>query len=275
MRRFGTTLRFAIAFAAVLTAGISSGNNSVGLAYNLNTYPFNMGYSLLWPLTNTFGYGITNPYYVLNRAFQQTAYSPYGYVPYGSRFPNSYGNLNNLSGMQNYQNYQPNGANNANPSAYSQQQYMNNLPPGVNGGVSSNAGPPVQDQIAYQGQSGVQTLQGAPSGSMRGAPLGSMQGTPLGSMPTAAPNRFAGANMQGDTPFVTGFFDLINRQYKGDIGRAFKDRDVVAWAQALGLPISESHSNFGKVRKEAISRVLRDNSMDASSKLEALRVLMR
>jgi hypothetical protein len=273
MRRFGNTLRNAVALAIVLACGAHSN----GLAYNLNTYPFNLGYSLLWPLNNTFGYGITNPYYVLNRAFQQTAYSPYGYVPYGNRFPNSYNNLNNLSGMQNYNN-QANGANgtngaiNANPTAYNQ-QYMNNLPPGVNGGVSSNAGPPM-DQIAYQGQqspSNIQTLQGQPGAGSNRQTLQSGQNQ----FPNPAPDRSAGLNMQGNSPFAAGFFDLINRQYKGDIGRAFKDKDVVAWAQALGLPVSQTHSNFGKVRKDAISSVLRDQSMDAGSKLEALRILMR
>jgi len=278
MRRFGITLRNA-ALAAILAVGANYFTQ--GFAYNLNTYPFNMGYGLLWPLTNTFGYGITNPYYVLTRAMQQTAYSPYGYVPYGNRFPNSYNNLNNLSGMQNYnQANQANGAYNANPAAYNQ-QYMNNLPPGVNGGVSANQGP-VQDQIAYQGQqnnpSNIQTLQNGSfqsPGRFPGQSQGQSPGQSLGSMPNAAPDRFANGNMQGNTPFATGFFDLINRQYKGDIGRAFKDKDVVSWAQALGLPVSQNHANFGKVRKDAISSVLHDQSMDASSKLEALRILMR
>jgi hypothetical protein len=257
-------------------------------AYNLGYT--NMGYSMLYPLTNL-AYG---PYYILNRVMMQNVYSPYGYSPYGGKFGglgnSSYGynNMNNLSGNQNFSNYNQNNNqgnwNRQNPSGnYSQQPNSNqqgslNQNGNTNNGSYTNQDPFSPAPQPYNaGQPGSQqfdanngrTAQPNPS-QVLAAGGGSL---PPGG-PAPAPNRYGGRPDQG--AFANEFLNVLSNKYHGDASRAFKDNDVRAWAQALNVPIPDNGSldKMGHVRKQAINSVLKDNSLDTGSKLDALRVLL-
>jgi hypothetical protein len=249
-------------------------------AYNLGYT--NFGYSLLYPLTNL-AYG---PYYILNRAMMQNVYSPYGYTPYGGRFSsgNPYSNLNNLSGTQNFSNYTPNGypGNWNQPSQtlsgnYPQQPAnfnpQGNYPPPVNNLNNNSKG---QDPFSPIAQSHVPGQPTGPANSSQALAAAGANSGAKGPEPTLAPNRFGGRQSQTEGSFAGDFLDVISNKYHGDVGHAFKDDDVRVWAQALNIPIPEDAAldKMGHVRKQAITSVLKDNSLDTNNKIEALRVLL-
>jgi hypothetical protein len=266
-------------------------------AYNLSFG--NVGYSMLYPLTNL-AYG---PYYILNRVMMQNVYSPYGYSPYGGRyagFGNSqygYNNLNNLSGNQNFNGQNGNQGMNAagnysqqqnytQPANYNQQtnyQQQGNLSQPLNQsnhGAYNPSDPFATGQQANYGAAGVAPIDPingrtqAPNSSQYLAAGGSNQ--PATAQPSLAPNRLGGTAMPPQGAFGSEFLDVISNKYHGDVSRAFKDNDVRAWAQALNLQIPEGASldKMGHVRKQAIQSVLKDNSLDTPNKIEALRILL-
>jgi len=285
--------------AAATTAVLLNADAKPVQAYDY-MYP-NLAYSLLWPLTSTFGYGITNPYYVMNRLMLQNAYSPYGYLPYGNTY-NSYGSLRNLSGLQNFSNYQPNGLQGNfttqgnfnqpgnlyqpvvfNPQRNSNQQ-GNYIPPtnsnnslaNQQGQVNSNQGQSYNWQNQPNAQSADPFSTQNPGYLASNPGQAAQIGTPP--VPALAPSRFVGKEAQSpQSSFVAGFFDLLANKYRGDVTRAFKDGDMQAWAAALGIPVPDASSlaKLGHVRKQAIASLLKDNSLDANGKVEALRILLR
>jgi hypothetical protein len=251
-------------------AGVSSCTLFVAPAQAYNLGYTNFGYSLLYPLTNL-AYG---PYYILNRAMMQTVYSPYGYTPYGGRFNsgNNYSNLNNLSGNQNFSNYAPNGyAGNWNQPS---QTLSGNYPQqAANFNPQGNYPPPVNNLNNNQkGQDPFSPITQPPQALAAGS--GNSGATTPG--PSVAPSRFGGGQSQIGGSFAGDFLNVISNKYHGDVGRAFKDDDVRAWAQALNIPIPENAAleKMGRVRKQAIMSVLKDNSLDSNSKIDALRVLL-
>jgi hypothetical protein len=284
-------------------------------AYDMNFA--NLGYSLIWPLTNTVGLG---PYYVMNTLMRQSNGASYGYLP----FTNAYANIRNYNPSPYYANYAAQGypgyagyagqqqgynqQNSAYPNAQSAYNPPTNLNPYYNQNYNpSQAGPnqqvpPMlnqqQSQFPSQSQNMVNgtTLSNlgpgqavpnspAPSGAFS-APAASTGATPAfpsaAPSPSLAPNRFNGKDTQlsqssTQSPFAANFLTLLDSKYKGDVTHAFKDNDMQAWAQALNIsvPSAAELAKFGHVRKQAISSVLKDPSLDAPSKIEALRILMR
>jgi hypothetical protein len=283
--------------APIVTACVLAAFSVPVQAYNLGYT--NIGYSMLYPLTNL-AYG---PYYILNRVMMQNVYSPYGYSPYGGKFGglgnSSYGynNLNNLSGNQNFSNYNNQNSNQGNwnrqgytnPSGnYSQQANSNqqgNLNQNGNANSNSYQDPFAPVQQPYNtGQPGSQQIDANSGRSAQPNPsqvLASGGGSfPPGaaSVPSPAPNRYGGRQQQqpDQGAFAGEFLNVLSNKYHGDAARAFKDNDVRAWAQALNIPIPDNGSleKMGHVRKQAITSVLRDNSLDSSNKLDALRILL-
>lgn len=257
-------------------------------AYNLGYT--NIGYSMLYPLTNL-AYG---PYYILNRVMMQNVYSPYGYSPYGGRLGlgnSSYGynNLNNLSGNQNFSNYNQNsqqGNWNRNPSG----NYNQQANPAQNGTTNNNGygynpqdpfstNPQAYNNGSNAGQSTPQQIDAATGRTSSANPsqvLAAGNGYPpaAGGTPSLAPNRFGATPYQG--AFASEFLNVLGNKYHGDASRAFKDNDVRTWAQALSIPIPDNGSldKMGHVRKQAIMSVLKDNSLDTANKIDALRILL-
>lgn len=237
-------------------------------------YGWGLGSSLLYPLTylpfrllsgSAYRYGYGNSGYALNNLMYQTSNAPYGYLPYGGKF-----GFNN-SNDQAYWNSQQSGYGqgtqgqaqpyNYNPNAYNHSYYQ---PRWQNQPVQQQA--PPQQQAAPADNSMFEPAHAAtPTGSV-GVP------TVLGELPPTAPERYS-----GPAPFAEGFIQAVNNKYDGDIGRALKDREIKSWAQALNLVSRQksSHPKLSSSRKDAIEKIMKDESLDPQSKLDAVKILLK
>lgn len=95
--------------------------------------------------------------------------------------------------------------------------------------------------------------------------------SPIGSSSTPSA-QFA----QPSNPLAQGFIDHVVSRYDGNIAKALGSQDTRSWARAMGLVDEASDvSSLPADRLEVINKVLRDNSLDAVSKIDTLRILMR
>ena len=91
----------------------------------------------------------------------------------------------------------------------------------------------------------------------------------------AAPNMVQGR--PSPAPLAAGFVDLVNMKYDGDISKALFNTDTRAWAHAVGLVDNEQifGADLSQSRITLMSGIMKDPSLDAVSKLDAVKILLR
>lgn len=180
-----------------------------------------------------------------------------------------------------------------NPTAYANMGYRNaGLPPnqnynyglnngdlaGTDGDDASLYNPPVQQKpqpIHLPNQAYQQTAQpyyAAPP--PVAPPVNSAQPFSSSVPPVAVP---AVPAVSAASPLAQGFIDHLNSKYEGDLSKALANSDTRSWARAMGV-IDESVGDGAYLpadRLDTVSRILKDNSLDAVSKLDTMRILLR
>jgi len=83
--------------------------------------------------------------------------------------------------------------------------------------------------------------------------------------------------LAGNTPLASGFVDLVNTKFHGDISEALFDPETRSWARAIGLVDTSEvfDANLSHERIELIDRVFKDRSLDPVRKIETVKVLLR
>jgi len=79
-----------------------------------------------------------------------------------------------------------------------------------------------------------------------------------------------------NTAAVSGFFQTVNTRYKGNLIHALNQNDMRCWAQSLGLfdANSQNLNGLNQYRKNQISLVVKDPSLNPTKKLEILHLLL-
>ncbi len=71
------------------------------------------------------------------------------------------------------------------------------------------------------------------------------------------------------------FINNVNSEYNGDIRKALANPSSRAWAESLGLSFKGNNKfAISDERSGIIERVLKDNSLDAVSKLNTVKILL-
>ncbi len=238
-----------------------------GLSY------YNIGSTLLWPINSLFypysnytsPYGLSSlfGYHYFNRAVNNTNISSYPNIPY-----NNSANATN-SGMFSVPN-----------SAYNYGGYTVN-----NNTVSNYTTPPnsantqpfndPNDVFNYRYLAGNNNVPGL-------ANLNSQ------SSPPVAPDRRSidqSANeTQSNTTFtagqnasIDGFFQTVIVRYKDNLIQALQKPDMHSWAESIGLVEAGQAmpSNLNKARKNEISAIVKDSTLEPHNKLYILRLLIK
>lgn len=218
-----------------------------GLQYPLNRFSsYNAPYYLASPLINSASYAVSRGF---NRGpsaatNQQLLNSP--------QFATS-GTLNGAQRHVYYGDYQP-------------------------GETVYDARPLLKPYTADPTQMGYTGPQNAAVGAPNGAPLiaSAANGPPIQtpyapgfSPPMASRNAFS--------PMATGFIDVVNQQYNGDLSKALFDPATRSYAKAVGLISSDDlfDTNFTPEKIELIRKVLADDREDAATRLTTVRMLIK
>lgn len=87
----------------------------------------------------------------------------------------------------------------------------------------------------------------------------------------------ASAAFPGHAPLANGFVETVNSQFNGDISKALFSPDTRAWARAVGVVSHDTvfDADLSSDRIDVIKKILKDDNLDAVSKLEAVRILLR
>ncbi len=95
------------------------------------------------------------------------------------------------------------------------------------------------------------------------------------SQPPSAPAQAASAASTSTAPFAMAFINNVNSEYNGDIRKALANPSSRAWAESLGLSFKGNNKfAISDERSGIIERVLKDNSLDAVSKLNTVKILL-
>lgn len=102
----------------------------------------------------------------------------------------------------------------------------------------------------------------------------------VAAMPPVAPALRRGKSQAlaantSNSPLSTGFIEMVNSKYHGDLAAALKDPDARSWAQAIGLLGSGADTEIEQKKAEVIKNILTDNKMDSSSKVQSVAAVMR
>lgn len=78
-------------------------------------------------------------------------------------------------------------------------------------------------------------------------------------------------------PLAQGFIAKVNQVYDGDIGRALFDPEMRGWARCLDLVKDDDliKLDLSPARVGLIQQIMKDNTLDDMSKLDAVKVLLR
>ncbi len=109
-------------------------------------------------------------------------------------------------------------------------------------------------------------FQAQQSGSPVAAPVAAMAGFPQQGIPQHL-----------SSPLAAHFIETVNGRFDGDISKALQHSETRNLAEAMGLIDRKgfSVSNLNQARIEAISQIFKDPSLDATSKLDAMKILLR
>lgn len=248
-----------------------------------------MGQSLLYPITRglwlpyMYGPYNSNPFYSMSSILRRNAgmAAQYPYVYGYNQYANTgYRNLGMPAGQsvtgvidpatgRTNPNY-GNGGNADSLNAASQSATAGSL-----GGTNSGAPDP---ENFYLPGTKTQSLYADPNLGASGGTGAS--GNAAQGAPPLAPQRNALPAEQGariGTPIADGFVNHLVTKYDGNIQKALSNGDTRNWAKAMGVIEQESHdgSTLSPDRVEVIGRILRDNSLDSGSKLDAVRILLK
>ncbi len=72
-------------------------------------------------------------------------------------------------------------------------------------------------------------------------------------------------------PIASGFVDLVNNKFNGNISQALNDPEGNSWCHALGF---KSNVHLSDAREKVIEGVLKDDTLDAVTKVRAVKALM-
>lgn len=261
--------------------------------YNL---PYYFGSSLVYPLSRVlFGsgssiYNMSNPYYLTNRMVNGQVNSSgifrapgYGQMPAGIN--NSYVNSNGSYNQQyGYNQPDPNG--NVQPDPNGQPTVLQST--GALGGTyytPQQAQFPVQQQQYAANQYSNTAPPLAPQSLKKLNKLQRKQQKLQQQVAQVAPNAVSNpAPMPISNPLVSspaplaqGFVSMVNSKYDGDISKALFSAEGRSWAKSVGL--IESNDIFGAdlsaERVGVIGKIFKDPGLDAASKLDAAKILLR
>jgi len=95
--------------------------------------------------------------------------------------------------------------------------------------------------------------------------------------PNALPMGVSSLPQHLSSPLAAHFIETVNGRFDGDIGKALKHSETRNLAEAMGLIERKgfSPSDLSHSRVQAISHVLKDQSLDPASKLDAMKILLR
>lgn len=98
-------------------------------------------------------------------------------------------------------------------------------------------------------------------------------------MPSQIPalGQTAGLGLSGSNPVAAHFIETINGRFDGDISKAFKHSETRNLAEAMGLIDRKNFSagDLSQERIDTISRILKDGHLDTTSKLDAMKIMLR
>ena len=95
------------------------------------------------------------------------------------------------------------------------------------------------------------------------------------SQPYTAPPLAASQAATSTAPFAMAFINNVNTEYNGDIRKALANPSSRAWAESLGVSFKgDGKFAISDERSGIIERVLKDNSLDAVSKLNTVKILL-
>jgi hypothetical protein len=103
-----------------------------------------------------------------------------------------------------------------------------------------------------------------------------------GGNPPVAPSRFPSGSPQSCQPpsppaqQAAGFIDTVNQKYNGDIKKALFDPATRNMASSLNLVNGDTmfDTDFSKSHVDIVRQIMRDNSLDPVSKLNAVRAIL-
>ncbi len=91
-----------------------------------------------------------------------------------------------------------------------------------------------------------------------------------------SPRGGAPVSARGGSPLADGFVDHLVTKYDGHMGNALGNSDTRNWAKAMGLIEADRNvDSLSPDRIEVMGRILKDNSLDSVSKVDAVRILLR
>lgn len=91
------------------------------------------------------------------------------------------------------------------------------------------------------------------------------------------PEQSASATFPGHAPLANGFVETVNSQFNGDISKALFNPETRAWARAVGVVSHDDvfDADLSSDRIDVIKKILKDENLDAVSKIDAVRILLR
>lgn len=98
-----------------------------------------------------------------------------------------------------------------------------------------------------------------------------------GPIPPGSAPVVTGATAAKPSPFVQAFVDHVNNNFGGDLNKALSDKETKGYARAIGLFNSENDPapTIPAERSEMIKHIMSDPSEDATTKLNAIRLLLK
>jgi hypothetical protein len=262
-------------------------------AQYFNNMPYYLGTSVLWPLSRVlFGssntYNYMNPYYLGNTLVNRTVTGT------GILRAPGYGPM--PMGLAEYTDEEPLNSPRQRNRPFRYGQYGVDQTAYASGFRNPDPDAVVPQAVGQPGAPGMPAIipgqaQGVP------APLPVQQVGQTAGMPPLAPQRHKHKQSRAEklqqqqqlaplsavpaavspAPLAQGFVDLVNSKYDGDISKALFNADSRAWAHTVGLV--DNNDIFGadlsQERVNVISRIFKDPGLDACSKLEATKILLR
>ncbi len=100
---------------------------------------------------------------------------------------------------------------------------------------------------------------------------------PVAPMSMAPASAAANVPQHLSSPLAAHFIETVNGRFDGDIAKALKHSETRNLAEAMGLVDRKgfSVSSLNQARIDAISHIFKDPSLDATSKLDAMKILLR
>lgn len=142
--------------------------------------------------------------------------------------------------------------------------YNNSQPSyATNGSLAPLPAPPLKKQKKSKAEKLAEAQQ-------QQTPMFSAAPMSMGQPQAVVPNHLS-------SPLAAHFIETVNSRFDGDIAKALKHSETRNLAEAMGLVERKGFSvtSLNQSRIEAISHIFKDQSLDATSKLDAMKILLR